>query len=70
MKRKSDIELARAERADIVRTITRLKYRILANREINEVLSDSLDDFDRQVSNGELPVLDLPEVLDVTIKDS
>lgn len=65
MQKKSEIELARLERAEIIRTITRLKYRLLANRELNEILPTSLEEFDFSLQNGELKILDLPEALDV-----
>lgn len=65
MQRKTDVELARAERAEIIRSITRLKYRLLANREINSVLPDSMARFDKALQSGNLEVLDLPEALDV-----
>lgn len=65
MQKKSEIEMARLERAEIVRTITRLKFRLLANRELNDILPSSLEEFDVALQNGELKTLNLPEALDV-----
>jgi hypothetical protein len=65
MQKKSEIDMARAERSEIIRTITRLKYRLLANRELNDILPDSLNEFELSLQNGELKTLDLPEVLNV-----
>ena len=70
MQKKSDIELARAERAEIIRSLTRLKYRLLANREINDILPNSLVEFDKSLQSGELLEINLAEALDVTSKTS
>jgi len=70
MQRKSEIELARAERAEIIRSLTRLKYRLIANREINDLLPDSLIEFDKALQSGELLEINLSEALDVTSKTS
>jgi hypothetical protein len=70
MQKKSEIELAKAERAEIIRSLTRLKYRLLANREINSILPDSLMEFERSLQSGELLEINLSEALDVTSKTS
>lgn len=70
MQKKSDIELAKAERAEIIRSLTRLKYRLLANREINAILPDSLMEFEKSLQSGELLEINLSEALDVTSKTS
>lgn len=70
MQKKTDIELARLERIDIIRTMTRLKYKLLANRELNETLPGSLAEFDAAIQSGELKQIDISEVLDVTRKNS
>jgi hypothetical protein len=70
MQRKSEIELARTERAEIIRSLTRLKYRLIANREINNLLPDSLLEFDKALQSGELLEINLSEALDVTSKTS
>ena len=69
MEKKTDIQMARAERAEIIRTLTRLKHRLAANREINEILPDSLSEFDKAVQEGNLKLLDISEVLNVKTED-
>lgn len=66
MSKKDDIELARAERAKIIRSLTRLKYSLLADREINQTLSESMADFDKSLQSGQLKQLNLGEILDAT----
>lgn len=66
MSKKTDIELARAERTKIIRYLTRLKYSIMADREINQTLSESMADFDASLQSGKLKELDLGEILDAT----
>jgi len=66
MQKKDEIELARAERAKIIRSLTRLKYSLLADREINDTLSASMIDFDKSLQSGKLKQLNLGEILDVT----
>lgn len=64
MMKKDEIELARAERAKIIRSLTRLKYSLLADREINATLTASMFEFDKSLQNGELKQLNLGEILD------
>lgn len=70
MTKKNEIELARAERTKIIKYLTRLKYSILADREINDVLSTDMAKFDRAIQQGELKQLDLGEVLSVEPKNN
>jgi len=58
MQKKTEIELQRAEIADTVRTLVRMKYRQAANREINNRIFDVLLEFDKGIQDGEL--LELP----------
>ena len=66
VQKKDDIELARAERAKIIRSLTRLKYSLMADREINQTLSESMLDFDSALQNGELKQLNIGDILDAT----
>lgn len=66
MRLKDEIEMARAERAKIVRSLTRLKYSLLADREINDTLTASMVDFEKSLQGGKLKKLNLGEILDVT----
>ena len=61
---KSDIELARASIAKVTRAEIRLKYSLLADREVNEVLAQRLLDFDRAIQAGYLPTIELKMVND------
>ena len=64
MQKKDDIELARSERVKILRSLTRLKYSIMADREINDILTESMLDFDNALQNGELKQISVGEMLD------
>lgn len=58
MFRKSEAELERAAITKATRTLVRLKHSLAADREINSVLPDRLDEFDAALQRGEL--LSLP----------
>lgn len=52
---KGKVELAWQERAKVLRSAVRLKYSLLADREINERIDTEKQKFDRAVQNGRLP---------------
>jgi len=52
---KSDIEMARLAITKVTRAEVRLKYSLLADLELNEVLDKRLSEFDGQVQKGYLP---------------
>lgn len=62
MLRKSDAELNRAAVVKITRTMLRLKHSLAADREINDILPDRLEEFDAALQRGEL--LELPVALE------
>ena len=55
MSEKTDIEMARLAIAKVTRAEIRLKYSLLADRELNEVLSKRLGDFDIALQAGAIP---------------
>jgi hypothetical protein len=57
MIKKSAIEMERFIIMKVTRTMIRLKHSINAEREINDILPDRLDDFDRAIQSGELKQL-------------
>lgn len=54
MKKKTDIEMERARVAKITRAAIRLKHSLRADEELNNVLPDTLADFDAALQSGEL----------------
>lgn len=54
MQAKSDVEFERYKLMKVARTLIRLKHSIEADRELNQLLPDSLLEFDQGVQNGEL----------------
>lgn len=67
MRRKSEIEMKRAAVAKTARALVRLKHSLAADREINDLLPDTLDGFDEAVARGELigdPEAVIRDVLD------
>lgn len=65
-RRKTPIEQERANMAAAVRTAIRLRYRIAANDEINDVLWPLMDEFDAAMAAGEEFVFDLSDLIDDT----
>lgn len=59
MASKSDIEMARQNIAKVTRAEVRLKHSLMADAELNEVLSQRLADFDIALQRGEIPSLAL-----------
>lgn len=59
MSSKSEIEMARAAIAKVTRTEVRLKHSLMADAELNDVLSRRLADFDIALQRGEIPSLAL-----------
>ena len=71
MNKKTPVEMERARITKITRTLTRLKYSLMADDEVNEILPDRLAQFDRDVHNGTLKFTDVPlleEVLNGSTK--
>lgn len=62
MQKKSEIEMERLKIIKVTRALTRLKYSLQADKELNDVLPDRLIDFDKALQDGEL--LGLPDGLD------
>lgn len=52
MARLSEDQLARKDLIDSVRTVVRLKHRIAARRELNDIEAEVLDEFDARVIEG------------------
>lgn len=57
MKRKTTSELEKAKIAKATRTLIRLKHSLAADQEINDVLPDTLEEFDTAYANGTLKEL-------------
>lgn len=55
MSQKTEIEMARLAIAKVTRAEIRLKHSIMADQELNEVLSRRLADFDIALQAGEIP---------------
>jgi hypothetical protein len=66
MNKKSDIELERAKILKVTRALIRLKHSLQADVELNDVLPDTLIQFDKALQNGELLELNanLNEILE------
>ncbi len=54
MKKKSEIEMERHRTLKITRSLIRLKHSLRADEELNEVLPETLSEFDRSLQSGEL----------------
>lgn len=59
MPSKTNIEMARAAIAKVTRAEIRLKYSLLADNELNEILPQRLQAFDVQLQAGTIPSLAL-----------
>lgn len=57
MNKKTDIELERDRIIKTHRALIRLKHSLNADKEINDLLPDRLNEFDRAIQTGELKVL-------------
>lgn len=67
MNKKTDIEMERDRILKTYRTLLRLKHSLNADKEINDLLPDRLNEFDRAIQAGELkalPVSLLEEILE------
>lgn len=64
MARRTEIEQQRLAVAKSVRSAIRLKHALAADAEVNDVLPDVLDQFDRAIAAGEPFTLNLRSVLD------
>jgi hypothetical protein len=54
MERKTEQELERARVAKVARALVRLKHSLAADEELNSLLPDTLEAFDRSLAQGEL----------------
>lgn len=54
MRKKTEIEMQRAKVAKVTRTLVRLKHSLAADQEINDVLPDTLSEFNAAVESGQL----------------
>lgn len=59
MSSRSDIEMARLAITKVTRVEVRLKYAIMADRELNEVLPKRLAEFDAALQDGRIRSLTL-----------
>lgn len=57
MHRKTPAELEKARIQKVARTLIRLKHSLAADEELNQVLPDTLADFDEALARGELKEL-------------
>ncbi len=57
MKKKTPIEMERDRITKVTRTLIRLKHSLAADRELNDVLPDTLAEFDEAVQGGMLTKL-------------
>jgi hypothetical protein len=66
MIRKSQAELERFKITKTIRTLVRLKHSLAADEEINELLPDTLEEFDKALQAGKLMQIEagIDEVLD------
>lgn len=58
MRKKSPSEMERARLIKASRTLIRLKHSLKADEEMNEILPDTLAEFDAAVARGELQSLE------------
>lgn len=65
MKRKTPAELERYKVGKATRALVRLKHSLAADEELNEVLPNTLEEFDEALARGELKALeaDITDVL-------
>lgn len=63
MAKLTEDQLARKDLIDTVRTVARLKARIEQRRQLNEIESRALEEFDRRVMTGEPYQVDIKELL-------
>lgn len=54
MKKKTEAELKRDQIAKTARTLIRLKHSLKADEELNDLLPDTLEEFDRALAEGQL----------------
>ena len=54
MRKKTDVEMERQKVTKATRTLIRLKHSLAADEEINNILPDTLDEFDDAIANGKL----------------
>lgn len=66
MNKKTPIEMERDRIIKITRNYVRFKKSLEADEELNDLLPDRLEEFDKSLQNGELKsiVADIDEVLD------
>lgn len=54
MRKKTPVEMEKANIAKTTRTLVRLKHSLAADEEINTVLPDTISEFDKAVARGEV----------------
>jgi hypothetical protein len=59
MASKTEIEMARLAIAKVTRAEIRLRYSLMADAEVNEILPERLAAFDNALQSGEIPALAL-----------
>jgi hypothetical protein len=68
LRRKTEIEMRRAALAKTARSLVRLKHSLAADEELNEILPETLAEFDGAVARGEL-VRHVETRIDALIRD-
>lgn len=61
LRRKSEPEMERARVIKVQRTLIRLKHSLAADEELNEILPDTLSEFDKALAAGKLKEITSPE---------
>lgn len=54
MNKKSPVEMERAKVIEVTRAVLRLKHRLAYLDDVNEILPDRLEEFDKGIQRGEL----------------
>lgn len=62
LRRKSEAEMERARVIKVQRTLIRLKHSLAADEELNEVLPDTLSEFDKAIAGGQLKQIQSPKL--------
>lgn len=66
MIKKSPIEMERAKIIKATRTLVRLKHSLAADEEINDILPDRLEEFEKSLQLGELKGV-IDEIIDARV---
>lgn len=62
MRKKSETEMERARVIKVQRALIRLKHSLAADEELNEVLPDTLSEFDKAIASGHLKQIESPKL--------